>query len=418
MSTDKFCPLPFIHISSTNDSNYRICCSTDEQVILKDNGTPYNIQRDSVVEVWNSDYYKKIRSDLLNGVETPACGFCWRQEANGVFSKRQQSIEELKNYYTRGVTESVPTMLDLKVGTLCNLKCITCFPGASSQHQAESDNWKKQGEEVPMLIKLFDESIKKFNLDVRNYNPKTVDVKSYIQNIDPSLKAAKGISLVGGEPLLNPFAKSIIKHCVEKGYAKNTMMTMITNLSTLDNEILDNLSKYKHPSLMVSYDHINAAKFKFIRFPADYTEFYNNFRTLLTYTDIHVKLSTTISIFNVFDLPEILTHFEQLSQEYKKRFIVNAQFVVVPDYFSIKYLPQQHKDAILKKINAFVKDNENFKLFNENPDMLQVINSIGNFMNSSLENYDTVVTEQQRVLALYDRTRNTDFAGLFPQLVQ
>ena len=60
MSTDKFCPLPFIHISSTNESNYRICCSTDEQVILKDDGTPYNIQRDSVVEVWNSDYYKKI----------------------------------------------------------------------------------------------------------------------------------------------------------------------------------------------------------------------------------------------------------------------------------------------------------------------------------------------------------------------
>jgi hypothetical protein len=139
---------------------------------------------------------------------------------------------------------------------------------------------------------------------------------------------------------------------------------------------------------------------------------------LLTYTNIHVKLSTTISIFNVFDLPEILTHFEQLSQEYKKRFIVNAQFVVVPDYFSIKYLPQQHKDTILKKITAFVKDNENFKLFNENPDMLQVINSIGNFMNSSLENYDTVVAEQQRVLALYDRTRNTDFASLFPQLVQ
>jgi organic radical activating enzyme len=309
-------------------------------------------------------------------------------------------------------------MLDLKVGTLCNLKCITCFPGASSQHQAESDNWKKHGEEVPMLIKLFDESIKKFNLDVRNYNPKTVDVESYIQNIDPSLKAAKGISLVGGEPLLNPFAKSIIKHCVEKGYAKNTMMTMITNLSTLDSEILDNLSKYQHPSLMVSYDHIDADKFKFIRFPADYLEFYNNFRTLLTYTNIHVKLSTTISIFNVFDLPEILTHFEQLSQEYKKRFIVNAQFVVVPDYFSIKYLPQQHKDTILKKITAFVKDNENFKLFNENPDMLQVINSIGNFMNSSLENYDTVVAEQQRVLALYDRTRNTDFASLFPQLVQ
>jgi len=418
MSTDKFCPLPFIHISSTNDSNYRICCSTDEQVILKDDGTPYNIQRDSVVEVWNSDYYKKIRSDLLNGVETSACGFCWRQEATGVFSKRQQSIEELKNYYIKGVTEPVPTMLDLKVGTLCNLKCITCFPGASSQHQAESDNWKKHGEEVPMLIKLFDESIKKFNLDVRNYNPKTVDVESYIRNIDPSLKAARGISLVGGEPLLNPFVKSIIKHCVEKGYAKNTMMTMITNLSKLDSEILDNLSQYNYPALMVSYDHIDADKFKFIRFPADYLEFYNNFRTLLKYDNIQVKLSTTISIFNIFDLPEILTHFEQLSQEYKKRFIVNAQFVVIPDYFSIKYLPQQHKDEILRKITTFVKDNNNFKLFAENPDMLQVVNSIGNFMNSGIENYDTVVTEQQRVLALYDRTRNTDFASLFPQIVQ
>lgn len=374
------------------------------------------MRRDSVVEVWNSDFYKQLRSDLSNGIENPACSTCWKHEANGVYSKRQQSLEELKDFYTEGVTEEVPTLLDIKVGSLCNLKCITCYPGASSQHQAEVDGWKRKGEEVPGLIKMFDARLDKLNIDLKEYNPKHVNFDAVINNLDPSLRVAKELSLVGGEPLVNPLAQAIIKHCVDMGYASRMMLTMITNLSQLNAKLLDQITQFKHPMIMVSYDHVDAKKFEFIRHPAEYSNFYINLKILMQNPKIEVKLSTTISIFNAFDLPEIFNHFEHISQRYPKRFIVNTQYVMYPNYFSIKYLTQEQKDKVTKSVTNFVDRFKGYKLFQDNPDMLQLVQSIGNYMNTDLEDFDSVVAERDRVLDLYDRTRGTHFASLFPQL--
>jgi organic radical activating enzyme len=412
----KFCPLPFIHISSTNDGNYRVCCYSEETAITKADGTAYNMRQDSIVDVWNSDFYKQLRSDLTNGVENTACSTCWKHEAAGVYSKRQQTLEELKGFYTEGVTEPVPTMLDIKVGSLCNLKCITCYPGASSQHQAEVEQWKKDGKEVPGLIKMFDARLQKLDINIKDYNPKTVNVEAFINNLDPSLRVAKELSLVGGEPLVNPLAQAIIEHCVDKGYAKNMMLTMITNLSRLNTKLLNQLSAFKHPMIMVSYDHTDFKKFGFIRYPADYKEFYLNLKVIMQNPKIEIKLSTTISIFNVFDLAELFNHFEHLSQRYPRRFIINTQYVMYPNYFSIQYLTQEQKDSIVEEVTNFIDRFKNYKIFVDNPDMLQLVQSIGNYMNTEVADYDAVVLERARVLELYDQTRGTDWRSLFSKL--
>jgi len=412
----KFCPLPFIHISSTNDGNYRVCCYSEETAITKADGTAYNMRQDSIVDVWNSDFYKQLRSDLTNGVENSTCSTCWKHEATGVYSKRQQTLEELKGFYTEGVTETVPTMLDIKVGSLCNLKCITCYPGASSQHQAEVEQWKKEGKEVPGLIKMFDARLQKLDINIKDYNPKTVNVEAFINNLDPSLRVAKELSLVGGEPLVNPLAQAIIEHCVVKGYAKNMMLTMITNLSRLNTKLLSQLSAFKHPMIMVSYDHPDFKKFGFIRYPADYKEFYLNLKVIMQNPKIEIKLSTTISIFNVFDLAELFNHFEHLSQRYSGRFIINTQYVMYPNYFSIQYLTQEQKDSIVEEVTNFINRFKNYKIFVDNPDMLQLVQSIGNYMNTEVDDYDAVVLERARVLELYDQTRGTDWRSLFSKL--
>jgi MoaA/NifB/PqqE/SkfB family radical SAM enzyme len=412
----KYCPLPFTHISSTNDGNYRVCCYSEETVIPKADGTAYNMRRDNIVDVWNSEFYKQLRNDLTNGVENPACATCWKHESSGVYSKRQQSLEELKGFYTEGITEPVPTMLDIKVGSLCNLKCITCYPGASSQHQIEVEQWKKDGIEVPSLIKMFDKSLQTLNINIKDYNPKTVDIDVLLKNLDASLSVAKEISLVGGEPLVNPVAHAIIEYCVDMGYAKNMMITMITNLTSLNSKLLNQLGEFKHPIIMVSYDHVEDKKFGFIRNPANYKQFYLNLKVLMQHHKIEVKLSTTISIFNVFDLVDILNHFENISHNYHRRFIINAQFVMYPNYFNIQYLTQEQKDDIAGMITEFTRRYSEYKIFKENTDMLQLLESIGSYMNTPVDDYNEVVLERTRVLELYDQTRGTAWRSLFNKL--
>lgn len=412
----KFCPLPFIHITSTNDGNYRVCCYSEETAITKPNGTPYNMRTDSIVDVWNSDFYKTLRSDLLADIENSTCSTCWKHESSGVFSKRQQSLEELKGLYTVGIVEKVPTMLNIKVGSLCNLKCITCYPGASSQHQEEVEEWISSGETPPQLIKIFDDRLKKLNISLEDYNPKNIDVSAVIKNLDPSLSKSKELSLVGGEPLVNPVALELIRHCVDQGYSKHMMLSVITNLTTINPKMLKHFNSFKHPIIMVSYDHVDPIKFNYIRYPASYDHFYNNFKKIISDDRIQVKLSTTWSIFNIFDIPEIFDQWEIVSQEYKKRFIINFQFVIYPNYFNIQYLNKEKKEEISKTINQYLEKNYHFKIFKDNPDMLRLVQSIDNFMNTPVTDYEKVTKERNRVLKLYDKTRNTDYLKYFNKL--
>jgi hypothetical protein len=136
----------------------------------------------------------------------------------------------------------------------------------------------------------------------------------------------------------------------------------------------------------------------------------------MTRHKIETKLSTTLSIFNIFDLLEIFNHFEHLSQRYPKRFMINIQYVMYPNYFSIQYLTQEQKDSIVQQVTNFIDRFKNYKILKDNPDMLQLVQSIGNYMNTHVDDYDNVVAERKRVLELYDRTRRTDFRKLFPQI--
>jgi glutamate-1-semialdehyde 2,1-aminomutase len=133
-----FCILPFTHISSTNDGNYRVCCCSEEVPITKQDGSVYNMRTDSIADVWNSDFYKNLRKDLLNGVKNPTCEYCWNFEEGGAYSKREKNNDEKHDMYpdyepiiqdvldNDGARSEPPKDLDIRVGTLCNLKCITC----------------------------------------------------------------------------------------------------------------------------------------------------------------------------------------------------------------------------------------------------------------------------------------------------
>ena len=57
-----FCILPFIHLATTTEGTCRLCCKVSKHnVILDDNGVPYNVNTHSIDEIWNSNHYREIR---------------------------------------------------------------------------------------------------------------------------------------------------------------------------------------------------------------------------------------------------------------------------------------------------------------------------------------------------------------------
>lgn len=424
-----FCILPFAHLNSTNDGNFKVCCVSEEIEILDKNNTPYNMRTHSIDEVWNSDFYKKLRKDLINGKKNPVCKQCWKLEETGSYSRRQKSLQEFKSFFDQYdplIQEAIdndyilfenPIDLSLKIGNLCNLKCIMCFPGSSSLHQKELETMKKNKLKLPSMLNKWEDRVKEYNIDVDKFASDSYDIHTLIKNLDPALKQARHISLVGGEPLINTATLQIIEHCVDKEYASNLLIQIITNLTKIDSNILEQLNSFEHPMLNISYDHVDPDKFHYIRHPARYDRFLYNFNKLFSYKNIQKKLSTTWGIFNIFDFEEIFNKWEQIAQTVDDEFVINMGMIYYPDYFNIKYLEEDQKDNISFKMNLFFEKNSDYKIFKNNPELVNNIRSIREFMGPKPDNFQEVVVERTRVLGLYDSIRNTSYKELFPYIV-
>lgn len=423
-----FCILPFTHISTTNDGNYRACCCSEEFIVAKEDGSAYNVRRDSVADVWNSEQYKQLRRDLLSGVKNPTCEYCWNYEAGGAYSKRQKNLDEKHEMYpdfdiyindalaNDGYLSTPPTDLDLKIGSLCNLKCIMCWPGSSSLHEEEQQLMIEQGLEIPAVFKAFDNRMKTFNIKIEDFNPRNVDVDALVSNLDPSLQQAIHMSIVGGEPLANKTTTRLLEQCVEKDYAKNMMLQIITNLSVINPQIIALLEAFKWPMLCVSYDHVDPEKFHFIRYPADYNVMRGNFDKLWEYEHIEKKLSTTWGIFNMFDFEEIFNNWEEIAHRNSRRFVINFGLIYYPNYFNLRYLEPEQKKEIAERISTFMKQHSNYKIFTDNPEFVESVISVPEYMGEQLSDHIEVCKERTRVLDMYDKLRGTDYQKLFPHI--
>lgn len=423
-----FCMMPFFHISTTNDGNYRTCCVSEDVIVPKEDGTPYNIRQDSIVKVWNSKQYKDLRLDLINGIKNSTCEYCWNFEKDGAFSRRQKIIVENASMYSNpqplieyaldngGELPVMPIDLDIKVGTQCNLKCIMCYPGSSSLHQEERDQIESMGIELPGLLKMQDERVKVFNLKVEDFNPRDLDIDNIVNNLDPGLQHAVQLGLVGGEPLANKTTQRLIEQCVEKGYAKNMYLEVITNLSVINPKLLNMFNEFKHPMLEISYDHVDPDKFHFIRFPADYKTFEDNLTKIWKYTHIQKKLSTTWSVFNIFDLETIFTRWEEIANTMEGPLVINFGLVYYPDYFNLRYLELDQKQQLTAEIDAFLTTSKDWKIFQDNSTLTDAVISVPEYMGPTLPDHEDVCKERTRVLDLYDSIRGTDAGKLFPFL--
>ena len=88
LPTDTFCVLPWIHMASFPNGRSPICCMATE--------TPeeVNLNSMSLPEIVNSDYYKGVRVEMLQGKKPRTCSFCFKEESNGGTSYRMNQNKE------------------------------------------------------------------------------------------------------------------------------------------------------------------------------------------------------------------------------------------------------------------------------------------------------------------------------------
>ena len=125
--------MPFIGGCIRPTGTMHACCDS------QDPGT-YSFEE---IDEWrNSNVMVNLREELYNGIENEHCRRCWATQQLGGQSLRQVYNQSLVNATiskqikaiaaNNFITENDITFLDLKLGNLCNLKCLICGPENST----------------------------------------------------------------------------------------------------------------------------------------------------------------------------------------------------------------------------------------------------------------------------------------------
>ena len=348
-----FCVLPWMHVATTATGNYRVCCNSTpgENLILDDKGSSYKIYKNSPNDIWNSEVYKNLRLDFLNGKKPKMCVRCWREEATGIKSARQSYNESYRHHIEEAVAStnedgSAPAKgayIDLRLGNLCNLKCRMCNPYASNQW---IDEWNKttsyDNKEIP--------ESEKNRLANMNW-PR--DQKTW-DNLMPIIDTVEEIYLTGGEPTLAIEQYKLFDRCIELNKAKDIMLKYNTNLTNIPPKMIDYWKHFKKVKINASidgYDQLN----RYIRYPTNWKSVNKNlsaFAEMEKQGKMRVQVHTAVQIYNVLDLNELFEYTMQFG------YFPYLNILDHPDYLNVRVLPRNLKEEAAKRLQPWIKQDK------------------------------------------------------------
>ena len=188
MSIEKsFCILPFTHLATHPDGKVTPCC---ESKLWSSDGTDNLLLGVSDLQsIRTSKNFNELRDDMLNGRLNDSCNFCYDREKAGLDSKRtRENIKYEIDYSNIDKYKSLPLeSIELRLGNICNAKCVICHPFASS----------KWNEDITDEIRAIDEGYSKAIIENTWFRD-----NDFYESLLEKSDQIKHIWFNGGEPLL------------------------------------------------------------------------------------------------------------------------------------------------------------------------------------------------------------------------
>jgi radical SAM protein with 4Fe4S-binding SPASM domain len=402
---DTICPLPWSHLMIQPNGNIQPCCMTPTETPIG------NTKVDSLEEVWNGDELKTIRKEMLNGERPVMCSRCYLMEDTGVISPRQSAItrngNDLKNLIKDTNPETghndnfILKYWDFRFSNICNFKCRMCGTFASS---------KWTDDEIALHGRVVTNGLTDIRTDSK------VEIFDYI---DRFIGDVKEIYFAGGEPLIMDEHYIILEKLINSGRTDvniryNTNFSHIKfkkwNLQKLWKPFIDD--RNGKVDVIVSLDAVGDLS-ELARNGTNWNELYNNIQSTIG-TGVNLFVSPTISILNVFGLPELFDTIRELGVSPHN--IIFNNFLTEPHHFDIRILTDELKTELIDKLltykNNLPNDNYKFKL-------AYCVDSCINFFNNELniQQHEIEIRRRElfRVTAILDIRRNENFIKVNPQ---
>ena len=376
-SKDTFCPFPFTHLNMWMDGRVKPCC------VAKDYIPGVNIFEDGLEKSYNSEGYKKLRVDMMNGKENKLCSGCYDLEKGGAYSYRNELNDRyshlkddlLDKTESDGETKLSFKHLDLRPSNICNLKCRTCSPDYSTNWIAEHKAYSKE---------LGFENFAGHSLNTKTFE---LDIKSeYIKDVEH-------IYIAGGEPLYMKQMYNFIDGLENK---ENIGLFINTNLTVINKDtFFDRFKDFKMVHLHISCDGYGEIG-EFVRTNKKWDLFEENLKfvkELRERDDINLKynIQSTVSILNCYHLFELRYYMMKGGYVYGDvDFTFN--WVDYPFWYDVKSYPSLKNDIInlykseRSKIDEYINNPLNTEETIKNPFYVDLTNFIVNLEKNHIPN--------------------------------
>jgi len=424
-----FCPLPFIHLATRPNGDVRVCCTAnasgagvdDDKTagLVKQDGIAMNLREHTIEQVWNSEHMRRTRLQMLNNEVPESCRKCFVEESKGIVSKRQWETEVWK--YRLDIDSivaqtdeqgnlpvSIP-YFDLRLGNVCNLKCVMCSPHDSSSWIKE---WKLNYPQFKDQALITDQSWNE-NFDYTWYKK-----GSFLDSMKDQANIIKELYFAGGEPLMIPEHYSILQFMVDEGYAKDCCIRYNSNGLTLPDHLFPLWDHFKEVTFNFSID-AYGDKNDYIRYPSEWKDIENNLRILdQCSANVNVNIASAVQLFNVAYLDQLAEW--KLDQKFNKvnaitqGGMISTHLVYFPSYLNVRVLPEQYKQFAKANIERFI-DRQKFNTqWIQHPMGLKRWQGLIDYM--CAEDWSEKLSQTKDYLRVLDKNRGTDFTKTFPEL--
>jgi hypothetical protein len=321
--------------------------------------TDYNIQQTTITEYFQKKL-SNLRLSMLEGEEIPSCSTCKQMEKQGKISGRQKQLlkngiqlnefektfqsstffNEFKNSAEHeGDTTLLPQDWQIDLGNFCNSACIFCSPEFSSKLAAE---FKKIGF-ISQLPK-------------KNWADDPALLENFIKLLSNS-KRLTYLHFLGGETVITPAFKKILKRLIETNINKNISIGFTTNLTVWDQEVIDLLVQYREVNLGMSIECLHPVN-DYLRWPSKITDVKIILEKWIEVAKKHHWLVQLRSTPTVFSIAHLKTLYEYAFE--KNIGIESCNFLYKPEFMKISLLPKDIRDNIAKELSNWIQTHADY----------------------------------------------------------
>lgn len=310
-----------------------------------------------IENVINSDAYKQIRLEMLNGQIPSACTTCYKVEQNGGISKRLR--EKAPDVDYRLITAEDGSIkpsiknLELRLGNYCNLKCRSCNAESSTSW---IDDYHKLKHKVN-LPSAYDDIVKS---DTTSYD--WVDSYEFYEEIFNNAPNLELLQVSGGEPFLVDKHSHLLQLLIDSGRAEHMTVSYITNANYKFDRIkpiLDKLTKFKNVTISISLDDVYKRN-DYIRSLSNFQLTINNIKRYIDEYNFTYSITQTVNAFNFFYIEELsqflvaegLFNFDRTGPIQ----FINDNYVFSPDYQSANIFPKELRQQKIDSIKGLIPD--------------------------------------------------------------